>query len=73
MTRVKWIREAAGKYKQEVKMQITEHIHALRVPFQVPVSPEMKVDRFVYAYLVYGARVCLIDTGVAGSEAMIFD
>jgi glyoxylase-like metal-dependent hydrolase (beta-lactamase superfamily II) len=31
------------------------------------------LDRFVYAYLIYGDQICLVDSGVAGSEAMIFD
>ncbi|MBU0730940.1 MAG: MBL fold metallo-hydrolase [Proteobacteria bacterium] len=53
-------------------MKITEHIHAIKIPFQVPLSPEIKVDRFVYAYLVYGKKICLIDTGVAGAEQIIY-
>jgi glyoxylase-like metal-dependent hydrolase (beta-lactamase superfamily II) len=31
------------------------------------------VDRFVFAYLIFGDQICLIDGGVAGSEAIIFD
>lgn len=54
-------------------MQVSKSIHALKIPFQVPVSPEKAVERFVYVYLVYGERICLIDTGVASSEKVIFE
>ncbi|OGW34490.1 MAG: hypothetical protein A2010_05605 [Nitrospirae bacterium GWD2_57_9] len=54
-------------------MQITGQVHALKVPFQVPISPERKIDRFVYVYLLYGERMWLIDTGVASSEVLIYD
>ncbi len=54
-------------------MQVTKHIHALKIPFQVRVSPDIAVDRFVYVYLIYGKDICLIDTGVASSEIPIFD
>ncbi len=54
-------------------MQISEHVHALRIPFKVPLSPTSSLERFVYCYTIYGDKVCLVDTGVAGSESMIFD
>ncbi len=54
-------------------MQISDHVHALRIPFKVPLSPALSLDRFVYCYIVSGKNVCLVDTGVAGSEGMIFD
>lgn len=54
-------------------MQVTDHIHALKIPFKLLVRPGKMLDRFVYAYLIYGDRICLVDSGVAGSEAMIFD
>lgn len=54
-------------------MQITKHIHAIKIPFQIPVGPGKKVDRFVYIYLIYGKKIVLIDSGVATSENMIFD
>jgi len=54
-------------------MQITPSIHALRLPFRVPIAPGIALDRFVYSYLVYGETITLIDTGVAGCEAQIFD
>jgi hydroxyacylglutathione hydrolase len=53
-------------------MQVTDHIHALKVPFHVT-TPQGKIPRFVYTYLIYGDRICLIDSGVASSEKVIFD
>ncbi len=54
-------------------MQITERIHAIKIPFTIPVSPEMKVDRFAFAYLVFGEKIHLIDSGVAGAESTIWE
>jgi glyoxylase-like metal-dependent hydrolase (beta-lactamase superfamily II) len=54
-------------------MQVTESIHALKIPFKLRIGPDKTVDRFVFAYLIFGDRICLIDGGVAGSEALIFD
>ena len=54
-------------------MQITKHIHAIKIPFQLTISPTKNVDRFVYAYMLYGKNIWLIDCGVAGSERTIFD
>ncbi len=52
-------------------MQITKNIHALKIPFQIPVDPGMMVDRFVYVYLIYTDRIWLIDSGVAAAETVI--
>ncbi|MGD9045273.1 MAG: MBL fold metallo-hydrolase [Desulfobacterales bacterium] len=54
-------------------MQVTESIHALKIPFKLRIGPDKTVDRFVFAYLILGDQICLIDSGVAGSEAIIFD
>jgi len=54
-------------------MQITKHVHALRVPFQITDRSGLKVPRFVYAYLIQGEKMCLIDSGVASSKEVIFD
>jgi glyoxylase-like metal-dependent hydrolase (beta-lactamase superfamily II) len=54
-------------------MQVTESIHALKIPFKLRMGPDKTVDRFVFAYLIFGDQICLIDGGVAGSEAIIFD
>ena len=54
-------------------MQITEHIHALKIPFQIPVAPGKTLERFVYAYLVLGKEICLIDSGVKNAQRILFD
>lgn len=54
-------------------MQVTENIHALKIPFKLRIGPDKTLDRFVFAYLIFGDQICLIDSGVAGSEAIILD
>ena len=54
-------------------MKVTESIHALEIPFKVPVTPERQIDRLVFAYLIFGKKITLIDSGVAGAESIIFD
>jgi len=54
-------------------MQVTEHIHAIKIPFKIPIGPQLSLDRFVYAFLIYGSRICLIDTGVNSAETTIFE
>ena len=54
-------------------MQVTDHIHAIKIPFKLTVGPGRTVDRFVYVYLIFGKQICLIDCGVSASEAIIFD
>ena len=43
-------------------MQITPHIHTLRIPLG------STSDRFVNVYILYGDRITLIDTGFNGTE-----
>lgn len=53
-------------------LQISPNLHALRVPFAIPVAPGQSLPRVVYVYVVLGDReVWLIDSGVAGTEALI--
>jgi len=54
-------------------MQITDHIHPLKIPFAINDPAGRKVPRFVYSYLICGKKICLIDCGVAGSEKIILD
>ncbi len=54
-------------------MQITDRIHALKIPFQITDPSGQEIARFVYAFLIYGDKICLIDSGVAGSEKIILD
>ncbi len=53
-------------------MQITKHVHAIKIPFQVKTDSGI-LERFVYSYLILGDEVCLIDSGVVSSESVIFD
>ncbi len=53
-------------------MQITGHIHCLKIPFAIPVAPGQTVERFVYVYLVVSDTITVIDSGVAGCESTIF-
>lgn len=54
-------------------MQISSRIHAHKVPFQITDKSGTKIPRFVYVYLIYGEKICIIDSGVASSEDVIFD
>jgi len=54
-------------------MQVTKHVHALKIPFKINISPEVSLDRFVYTFLIYGKEITLIDSGVASAEPVIFD
>ena len=47
-------------------MRVTEHVHAIKIPFAVS-------TRFVYAYLIYGKQVCLVDSGIASAKEKIFE
>lgn len=48
-----------------------ENIHPIKITFGIPVGPDKTVERFVYAYLLDGDRLSLIDTGVAEAETTI--
>ncbi len=54
-------------------MQITDTIHALKVPFELPLPDGGKLKRFVYAYLIYGETITLIDCAVRGYYSTLFD
>lgn len=54
-------------------MKITERIHAIKIPFKIPVSAEMSIDRFAFAYLIFGNKIHLIDSGIAGAESTIWE
>ena len=49
-------------------MQISNHVHALKIPFQIPVAEDNFLDRFVYVYIILGDRICLVDSGVSGAH-----
>lgn len=53
-------------------MQISDHIHYLKIPFKIPVGQENFVDRFVNIYLIFCKdTIVLVDTGVSGSSSLI--
>jgi glyoxylase-like metal-dependent hydrolase (beta-lactamase superfamily II) len=54
-------------------MQITKQIHAIKVPFSVTNDQGMTIERFVYSYVVKGEKICLIDSGISGSENIIYE
>lgn len=47
-------------------MQITEHVHPIKIPF--PGS-----TRFVHAYLIFGRQFCMVDSGIAPGKDLVFD
>jgi hydroxyacylglutathione hydrolase len=54
-------------------MQISPTVHILRIPFNIPHPSGIRLERFVYLYLiVVGSKVVLIDAGVAGSEKAVY-
>jgi len=54
-------------------MQVSTHIHAIHLPFFIPLPTGQRLPRQVYAYLLMGEKIVLIDSGVAGSEKTIFE
>ncbi len=52
-------------------MKITDQIHALKIQFKIPVSPEIIVDRYAFVYILFGDKIHLIDSGIKGSESDI--
>ncbi|MEW6221401.1 MAG: MBL fold metallo-hydrolase, partial [Thermodesulfobacteriota bacterium] len=52
-------------------MEICPGIHLLRIPFVIPVSPEVHLERWVNMVLLYGRRVHLVDCGVAAGLPVI--
>ncbi len=46
-------------------------IHPITIPFKVPISPTVSLDRFVNIFLVEGNELTLVDSGVKGAESAI--
>ena len=53
-------------------MKITDKIHELKIPFNIPIGPGQLIPRFVNVLLIFEERITLVDTGVKGSEEEIF-
>jgi hydroxyacylglutathione hydrolase len=51
--------------KEGLPMQVTEHVHAVKIPFP-------GTSRFVYLYLIYGDKICLIDSGILAGRERLF-
>ncbi len=54
-------------------MEVSERLHALKIPFKIPIAADKTLDRFVYVFLIFGEKITLIDSGVLGSGSLIFD
>jgi len=54
-------------------MRISEHVHSIRLPFQIRIGTDQTLDRFANVCWIEGKRLTLIDAGVAGSKQTIFD
>jgi hydroxyacylglutathione hydrolase len=54
-------------------MKLTDTIHLLKLDFEIAISPEKKLPRFVNSIIIFGEKITIIDTGVLGSEKHIFD
>ena len=54
-------------------MQVTKRIHALKIPFTIPVSKEITIERFAFVYLLVGEKIHVIDSGVAGAQSLLWD
>ena len=50
-------------------MKIRENVYQIRIDFSIT----QRIRRFVNVYLIAGRRCWLIDSGVGGSERVIFD
>lgn len=57
---------------KDTPMQVTPHIHMIRIPFTVRISDDAAIDRFVNVFIITGPTITLVDAGVAGSEEQIF-
>jgi hydroxyacylglutathione hydrolase len=48
-------------------MEVTRHIHAVRVPVSIPLPGGRRLERSTRVYVVLGERVGIVDAGVTGS------
>jgi len=54
-------------------LKITDTIHAIRHPFRLALGEGRYVDRFVYSYILFGEKICLIDAGVSTTSPLLQD
>ncbi len=53
-------------------MQTSPHIHAVALPFRIPVAGGGYLERLAHAFFITGETITLIDSGTAGSEHRLF-
>ena len=46
-------------------------IHPLKINFEIPLSPTLKLPRFVYLFVIDGDKLHFIDTGIANAIIQI--
>lgn len=54
-------------------MQVSKHVHSVRIPFRLQIGPGVVLERFVYVHLIYGKQIYMMDSGVAGCKDTVFD
>ena len=54
-------------------MKLTDKIHLLQIDFEIAITPEKKLTRFVNVIIIFGDKITLVDSGVKGSEEKIFE
>lgn len=54
-------------------MKLSDKIHLLKLDFEITLSPDKKLPRFVNILLIFGKKITLVDTGVKGCEKLIFE
>lgn len=52
-------------------MKISDQIHLLKIDFEIAISPDKKLPRFVNVLVIFGDKITLVDSGVKGSEEKI--
>lgn len=40
-------------------MEVAKQVHAVKIPFKLAVGSVKTLERFVYAYILYGRKTCL--------------
>jgi hydroxyacylglutathione hydrolase len=54
-------------------MKLTDKIHLLKIDFEITLSSQKILPRFVNVILILADRISLVDTGVKGSHEKIFE
>ncbi len=52
-------------------MKVSTVIHPVRINFEIPISAEIKLPRFVYLFILAGEKIHFIDSGVASGVMQI--